>query len=480
MLRSFLRDSAVYVLPTILSRGIGLILLPLYTHFLSPAEYGLLELLLAITALTNLVLPLEINQAVMRFLPETDPGGARVRLVSTAFWFVVGVYTALVLICWALPELARLTLFAGNGDSAWVRLAVVSMMSGTLLYTLQIQLRACQQARAYALVSAMAVTLTAAAVSGVLLFTSWRVHGVVAAQILGALGAVGLALLLVRRTTPVRTQFDPMLLRRMLGFSAPLVLSSIAVYVTLYLDRWLIQALLGMDELGLYGIAMRLASVVGLMIYPFQMALTPLVYAHHAEPDTPVHLARLFEAFWAVCLCIVAAVGLFAPEIFRLLASREFAAAAPLAGWMCLTTLMVNTYIFFPGLWLSKRTGVITAVNVAAAASNIALNLLLIPLLGLKGVAVATAASGLVMLVLFAWLGARHYPIPIVPPRAGAALGVVLVLQTFIYLDAVPPLLVRLLLAVAIMPLILFALWSPLQLRAYYAQAKTLLSKAPS
>ena len=62
MLRSFIKDSAIYAIPQIFSKGINLILLPLYTRILSPNEYGSLDLLLIFAAIINVTIALEVSQ----------------------------------------------------------------------------------------------------------------------------------------------------------------------------------------------------------------------------------------------------------------------------------------------------------------------------------------------------------------------------------------------------------------------------------
>ena len=66
MLKRFLKDSVVYSTSTLLSRGISILLIPLYTRFLQPEEYGALDLLTVMATIINYIVALEISQGVAR------------------------------------------------------------------------------------------------------------------------------------------------------------------------------------------------------------------------------------------------------------------------------------------------------------------------------------------------------------------------------------------------------------------------------
>ena len=86
-------------------------------------------------------------------------------------------------------------------------------------------------------------------------------------------------------------------LKEMLLFSAPLVPSGIAVFVSHYIDRLMINRFLSLGDLGVYGIGFRLSSIVGLVMVGFQSALTPLIYTNYHLSDTPKQIEAIFRAF---------------------------------------------------------------------------------------------------------------------------------------------------------------------------------------
>jgi O-antigen/teichoic acid export membrane protein len=90
--------------------------------------------------------------------------------------------------------------------------------------------------------------------------------------------------------------------------------------------------------------------------------------------------------------------------------------------------LLANMYIFAPGIFIARRTGLVAAINVGAALLNVGGNFLLIPVFGTLGAASATLASSLIAFLMYVYCNRRFYPIPFDWHRiiAAGALGLVI------------------------------------------------------
>src|SRR6185295_1107786 len=168
-----------------------------------------------------------------------------------------------------------------------------------LIYVVQSQLRWALRPVALAIVNFSLAAATAACTVVFVIAHDGGLLGYVAAQTIASFSVLGLGVWLLSAQLSIRLRIDMPKLREMLVFSWPLVLSSVAVYANAYIDRWLVKSWLGLDDLGIYGVAYRLAALVGVAIIGFQLALTPLVFHHHREPGTPIFVKRAFEYFLA-------------------------------------------------------------------------------------------------------------------------------------------------------------------------------------
>ena len=422
---NFLRDAFTYAIPTILSRGVGLLLLPLYARYLTPAEYGVVELLTIVYVLLNLVLPLEVSQAVARFSPEVRDAAQKGNYVSTAFSFTALVFGMLIIVAWTMPANVRAGILESKIAGELFPLAALWMATNALFYIVLNQLRWDRRPRAYAATSVVFTLVTAAVSVALIAGFGLAIEGYLWGQGAGSLAGLLTGLAWLRSTTRVQLTLNGEDLRHMLAFSAPLVLSSIAVYLALYVDRWLLFAWRGDEQLGIYAVAFRIASIVTLALAGVQLAITPMIYAHYQSPETPAVLRKIFRyCLLGACLLVLFASA-FATEIVWVVAGRQYEAAGQAVGWLCLGTVLANVYLFAPGLILAKRTKTIALISMMSATVNAAISYVLIPPFGAIGSALGMMAAAATSAALYVSLGERHYRISHDWRRSAVALLVV-------------------------------------------------------
>lgn len=353
MIRRFFHDSAIYTIPSILSYGISFFLIPLYTRVLTPSDYGALDMITVFGSLITLTVALEISQSVARFyLDEKTDDGKKV-LVSTALWFTVLMFTAFLIAALAFtPELSLIMIGAPEFDNVF-RLGVVFIWMNGLFYLLKNQLRFELRSKAYSIVS-MVQSLTTAGASVLLAYVFHAgIYGFLAGMIIGTATGTFIGFYYLKKTFQLR--FDLIKLKTMLAFSVPIVPSSIAVFVSMYIDRLMINYYLSLEEVGLYGIGYRLASASTLVLVGFQMALTPLIYKHYQEPETPNQLATIFRTCLAIVIVIFLMLSLFADVALRILTTSAYYAASQVVVFLVPAILLSQMYIFAPGIGISKR-----------------------------------------------------------------------------------------------------------------------------
>jgi len=431
MIKQLFKDSVVYGIASILSQGIPILIVPIYTRYLSPGSYGGMDMLAVFAALINLTVALEISQGMARSYADIKTDEGRSRYASTALWFSVTAYLlfAVVAILFSRP-LTRLFLEAGDWD--WIfKIAVIAISANGISFFLQNQLRWLLKPLAYAVCS---ITYAVAS-TGISIFMiaglDWGVIGVFYGQIIGAAISGFFAWLPARKMFAIT--FDLVKCREMLSFSIPLVPSSISVLIANYVDRIAIKSFLTLADVGIYGVGFRFASVVNLLMVGFYSALTPLIYHHYRKESTPGDLERITRYFLSGTLPLIVAISLFSAEITGLFAAPEYYSAWQVIPILAVSSVLSRMYIFAPGLDIAKKTKTIAMINITAAVVNIALNIVLIPRLGLAGSALATMAGFCVMFSAYLIAGQKSYPIPHRWPPLAAATILTLAASASIY-----------------------------------------------
>jgi O-antigen/teichoic acid export membrane protein len=407
MLKAFLKNSAVYGAANMLTRAIQLLLVPLYTRVLTPSDYGSVDMMMVVAAVTLSVLTLEIAQGMARAYGDVT-GDDRAPYASTALWFTVGSATVLATVAVVGAPLGRVIL--GAGMEAAFRVACLAIAAQLFYNLFLVQLRFELRAATYGMTSVLFTVVSNGVAVVLVVVLRTGVIGVFVGQLIGYVTAAAVAGAATRRAYVAR--FDRAKCREMLAFATPLVFSVIGGHVAMLTDRVVIKSLLGLHEVGVYGIGARVSSTVGLLLSAFGGALSPLIYSRYREADTPTQIARLYRIFLLLVLPILVGLTLFAGEVVRILATPPFYPAADVIPPLALAVMFSGMTIFTPGMGLARKTRLLAVLMVAVAFENVALNFLLIPRLGVMGGAMATMLSAATGFAGFVIASQRYYRVP--------------------------------------------------------------------
>lgn len=410
MIKNFFKDSAVYTLGTALTRGIAIIMVPVYTRLLSPSDYGIIDLFTIIGNLINITVALEINQGFGRHYAETDSPEERFDYSSTALWFVIGAYSVFFASVLLLAEpLNRLLIGQGTSPELF-RIAMFSTFAGSIFLFLQNQLRWYLKSKLFA-ITGVVFTLVSYG-STILLMTTFgmKSEGVFLGLILGYISA-GL-FSYYHSHSNYKFRFDFRKLRQMISFSAPLVPASVGTVVLLYIDRFAIKGLMTLSDVGVFGVSYRFAAIISLVLTGFQTALAPLLYQNYKNEETPREIERIFRYFLSLVLSLIFGLSIFAKEVLVVFTTPPYYGASGIIPLISLAALFLSMNIFAPGLSIAKKTRIIAGINISAAVLNTVLNYSLIPLWGISGASMATLVSALLSFGAYMYFSQQNYPIP--------------------------------------------------------------------
>ncbi len=406
MIRSFIKDSIIYTLPVILSRGIGIFLLPIYTRIISPDELGALELFIAFGNIIALTVALEITQGIARFIPESQ-GKLRGSFAFTGLVFTLITYSVSILIFFLFADVLSIFITGSEDYFSEFKLALIYIFFNGFYYYFQNLLRFEGKSLLFS-ISSVAYALSnliLVVVFGIIL--DQGLDAILNSLILSNFFVSVLSLIFLRNSFVKVFRFD--LLKKLLAFSLPLVPSSVLVFVSLYIDRYMINYFLGLDNVGIYSVGIKLASATALLMVGFQMAITPLVYKHYKKPETRDSLSLIFRYFVILSLVFFTTFSLFSNEVVVLLTDPDFHKAQIVIPSLVLAFLFSHMYVFLPGITIKKKTHIILFINLVAAIFNIFLNILLIPVLGILGAAFATTFGYFIGFLLYIFYSQKLY-----------------------------------------------------------------------
>jgi O-antigen/teichoic acid export membrane protein len=278
----------------------------------------------------------------------------------------------------------------------------------------------------FVLASLTNVLLTVGATVALVVGADHGATGVVVGNFTGTL-LVYLVLLAYRRYQ-LGLEFDRGLLLEMNRFGLPLVPSALALWATNFSDRFFLVKLADEAEVGLYSIGVRIASALVLVLTAFRMAWPAFAYSIDDDREARRTYAYVLTYLVAASSWLALALTLLSPWLVRLLTTAPFYEASRVVGPLAFASVAFAGYIVMAiGVGRARRTQFNWVVTGAAAALNVALNLVLIPPYGMMGAAIATVAAYTLMFAGMT-LNAQHvYPVPYqwrrVATAAAAAVG---------------------------------------------------------
>ena len=410
-LRRLGRHSLVYGLGGLVSRILAVLLLPLYTHYLSPGDYGRIETLVAAVAVLTIVLRLGISSAFFRFWFDARDDAGRRTVLRTSFWFTMTAATAGLVAGVALAGPISTLLFGDGGDADLVRAAFVLLWTQMNYEQLTSVFRVEERSTAFVLASLTNVLVTVSATVLLVVALEQGPLGVLVGNASGTL--LVYAALLGYRREQLGLELDRGLLRAMNRFGLPLVPTALFLWATSFSDRFFLVKLADATEVGLYSVGVRIASAMVLLLTAFRLAWP--AFAYSIEDDAEARRTYAFVLTYLTVLASWAALGLglLSPWLVELLAADAFAASSRVVAPLAFAAVAFGAYIVIAiGLGRARRTQFNWVVAGAAAAVNTALNLLLIPPYGMTGAAAATVAAYVTMAGGMAWWSQRVYPVP--------------------------------------------------------------------
>jgi O-antigen/teichoic acid export membrane protein len=415
-LRRLATTGAAYTAASILSKVIAVALLPLYTRYLSPTDYGAAEILFSAVVAASIVIRFGLIEAILRFYYKEDEDPAQVVAGTFAGLFWLSTVAALI----ALPfaELfAELLLPLDEGDALYqsapdlVRIAIGGLWVLTLWEFLLTLFRLEERARAFFVTTILnvlaAIALTVVLVVGL----DEGARGLLLGSYLtGAAFVVGLVALQWRQLS---LRLDLALLRRLFRFGLPTMPAEASLYLLNFVDRLIIVRTVGLAEAGLYSLAVKFAQAVNVLVRGFQLAWPPLAYSIRDDEEARRTYAVVVTLFVAGCAFVVTGMWLFSRWIVRALAAPKFFESYEAIGLISIGVTLYALYqVLVVILGRTGRTEFNFPAAIGALVVNVALNLILVPPLGIVGAGLALVASYLLGLGLMYAFTQRLFPVP--------------------------------------------------------------------
>lgn len=409
--RKIAKHSVVYGLGGVIGKAIGFIMIPVYTRYLTPADYGIYALLILTTQILTMFLTLGLSSATLRYYFEYDEEAIQKKVISTALIVSIaisffGAGTAnlfrsqLSMLCFDSPQYAQLftyVLFAMAFEiSMEVPLAFIRAKDLSHIFLI---VETSRLAVALAL-NILFVVYYRMGLSGIL------ISNLITSIVFGA----GIIFFTFAKTT---FAFSKKLFSQLLSYGWPLIFSGFGFFVIQSSDKFFLKHYSTFEQLGLFSLSERFVSIFPLLIIgPFWKMYGPYRFAIMNRDDAKSVYAAVQKMMFAICAIVGLTLAILSEDVIKIVATPAFYDAYKPIPFLVLANIgRLAYYLFQTGIYLQKKTKIIPKMVWTIAVIDILANFILIPAFGIIGAAQARFGAFFSLAVLTYFISRKIYHI---------------------------------------------------------------------
>lgn len=429
-IKSLAKDTAIYGVSSIVGRFLNWCLVPLYTSRFLPGEYGVVTYIYAIVALALIILTYGMETGFFRFAnherwhdPREVYSTSLISLASTSALFLAAV----------LAFLGPISRAMECGDHpGYVAMMAVAVAFDAFTAIPFCYLRYAHRPMRFATLKLIGIALNIGLNLFWILLCPWLYAqapetvswcygptvGIGYIFLANLVSSAATLLLLIPELRGFRWKFNGRLWREMLRYSWPLLVLGVAGIMNQTIDKILFPLLLpdhqeAMAQLGIYGANYKIAIVMVMFIQAFRFAYEPFIFAQARQRhEDSLQSYRDAMRYFVIFSMVIFLGVMYYLDILKYFIAREY-----FSGLKVVPIIMIAEFffgVFFNlSVWykLTDKTIWGMTFSLLGLCVTLALNILLVPLLGYMGCAIAAISCYGVMMIVSWIVGHRKYPI---------------------------------------------------------------------
>ena len=410
-LKKLASQTAIYGLSSVVGRLLNYLLVPLYTRYFLPAEYGVVTELYAYVAFLVVMLTYGMETAFFRFSKKEET----TKVYSTTLISLL--ISSVVFVGLIFLNSSAISQWLGYANHPeYIQFFALIIGMDAVASISFAKLREQDKAMRFAFIRIVNIMIN---IGLNLYFIVYQEYGIAYIFIANLVASVITLLMLFPQMISSSWVFDKKLWKKMMIYALPLLIAGLAGMTNETIDRILLKHLLpntdiAASELGLYGAFYKLSIIMILFIQTFRFAAEPFFFAQEKEGNSRKIYADVMKYFTIIMAFIFLGVTIFYDVIKGFLGSeyhddRGFLVVSILL----LANLFLGIY-YNLSIWykLTEKTKYGAYLSIFGAIITLSLNFTLIPVLGFVGCAWATLVCYFSMTVASYYLGKRHFSVP--------------------------------------------------------------------
>ena len=382
--KKLIYNSGLFFVASFGSKFLSFLLVRFYTEMLSPADYGIIDIITTTNNLCYGMFTLAMADAILRFaidIPEEQnqilSTGLKIAIVGSSFLMLL------------TPLLKQM-----QGLDRYIVFFLLIYFFNSFYALIATFARAVNKVKVYAIAGLLN---TAVQIAGNIIFLvafEMGIRGYLLASVCACFVSAAYVFISIRIDKRIVVRTRKTLSVQMLKYSLPLIPASIALWVMHSIDRYFIVYMLNVGENGLYTVANRIPAAISMLITMFLQAWQLSTFEEAKSQDRNSYVSEVFGYFAMMLVLCVSITIICIKPICNILIASEYRECI-----YCIPILLLSTIFSSLGDYVGtnyaaeNKTMGIFITTIMGAVVNVVLNYILTPIMGIKGTAIATVVS---------------------------------------------------------------------------------------
>lgn len=405
------KHSMIYGTGTVINSVVAILLLPIYTRYLTPTDYGVKELIGLTVDIVGILIATAVSSGVLRFYFEYENEQDRNEVISAA---IIGLsllaFAAFLLLSFFTKPMAGYIIDA-PGLYYYFNISLVSMWLNSVNDVGFGYLRAKQKSVLFVLLSFFRLVVAISFNIYFIVFLKLGVLGVLLSTLIVAF--ITTCLLNIPILFIVGVRFSSSKLIELIRFGIPVVPAQLGAFIVHLSDRFFLKAFCSIAETGIYSLGYRFGTTPGTFIsVPFNQIWQPRRFELYKQPGSEELFGRIFTYYLALLTFVGLVIAVLTREVLMIMADPRYWSAYAIVPIIILANIIYNTNSHINmGILIQKKTKYLAYIDGSNGVFILILNFLLIPRFGIYGAAYATLIAFIYKTVLYYYFSSRIYKI---------------------------------------------------------------------
>lgn len=385
--------TVIYGLGQSLNRLIGFLLLPLFTKYLTPEEYGVVALLALVSYVVTQISGLGFGTSLGIVYFKEDNISHKNKTIWTAFIILLCSCTLASLLVSLASNIISSIVFHTTEYSLLVVLSCFTVMLNAVVsqpFILSMQFEG--KSRLFTVLNLVSTLITAGLNILFVVFLGWGVVGWVVSNLIGS---VIYFLIFYLVSANSCAGYDKILGNLLLKLGLPMIPSFLFLFFIQYSGRYFLQLEKGLADVGIYNIGYTLGTISSLAVSSFVIAWYPYFNSYvNNRHEGSLKFSKIMT-YYVVCFgFLTVAFFLFARPLVVLFTQPPYYQSYILVGPVALAHVFSGLFsLALPGIYFAHEVKYINVVQFVCCCIVLVLNVTLISCFGMLGAAIAMASG---------------------------------------------------------------------------------------